>query len=113
MGQIHKPKSHSDLLFHAYITITSTLKAKHITFLISPLAGWTGFHYRHFTQMMSDVHVNSKKILVSLIHYLCINNPVWYIISPAAVARFTFGQTRWTLEVRVNEQQDGCKTRKL
>ena len=88
--------------------------SKHITFLISPLAGWTGFHdrnSRHLTQMMSDVHVNSKASLVSLIHYLCVNNPMWYIASPAAVARSTFGQTRWTLEVRVNKHQDTYKNR--
>ena len=59
--------------------------SKHITSLISPLAGHTSSHVknsRHFTEMMGSVHVESDEILVSFdVSSLFTNVPVHEAIS--------------------------------
>ena len=59
--------------------------SKHITSLISPLAGHTTSHVknsRHVTEMMGSVHVESDEILVSFeVSSFCTNVPVGEAIS--------------------------------
>ena len=59
--------------------------SKHITSLISPLAGHTSSHVknsRHFTEMMESVHVESDEILVSFdVSSLFTNVPVGEAVS--------------------------------
>ena len=59
--------------------------SKHITSLISPLAGHTSSHVknsRHFTEMMGSVHVESDEILVSFdVSSLFTNVPVGEAVS--------------------------------
>ena len=84
LPKIHKP----DIPLRAIVSCIGSPTyqlSKHITSLISPLAGHTSSHVknsRHFTEMMGSVHVESDEILVSFdVSSLFTNVPVGEAVS--------------------------------